>query len=138
MHVNSNIFKSVKENIDNFDIDICKQIFNGNKLVLTSLNGLINKKFTYVPKNIKNALGYVTSMKRINKYIARGFNLIDADNVIRELKEYYDIPKIPSKNFLNKNNKMAIIDTDKKLFEYVTLAEYDPLGWLSLFSTNNN
>ncbi|ARF08166.1 hypothetical protein Catovirus_1_216 [Catovirus CTV1] len=138
VHVNSNIFKSVKENIDNFDIDICKQIFNGNKLVLTSLNGLINKKFTYVPKNIKNALGYVTSMKRINKYIARGFNLIDADNVIRELKEYYDIPKIPSKNFLNKNNKMAIIDTDKKLFEYVTLAEYDPLGWLSLFSTNNN
>ena len=126
VYVNSNMFKSLKENVDRFDIDICKQIFNGNKFHLRSISGLINKKFTCSPTNIQNIKGYVTSMKRINKYIARGFGLIDFDKTIEHFKEYYNIPKNLSEIQIN-----VCKEHYEKTFSERSIRGKDPLGWSS-------
>lgn len=96
-----------------FDMDICRQSFNGKKITLYAMKNLINKKFQYnIDHIINNKMvckdrkdrKYVCFRKRLQKYKARGFECINEKCTIDKVKELLDI----------KNNS-ADIETLKKI-----------------------
>lgn len=107
VYINQNIFVDTNTFIENdFDIDICKQQFNGEKIKLGSISNLIHKRFRYNTKHIddvdakNNVYKYICFRKRTEKYKAKGFTFLDEINVINAIKNSLGI------NNMNKNIKI--------------------------------
>ena len=101
IYINKNIYDNPIDFIANdFDIDICKQSFNGKRIKLHSINNLIHKKFEYNLNHILNnkflcknncETKYICFRKRLEKYKANGFVCKDEKNIINTVKELFDI-----------------------------------------------
>lgn len=95
-----------------FDLEICQNYFDGEKVYLRNINKLV-KKVDFILPNTKFILSYYVSdiddsenntMKRIKKYQERGFNITkhpdyeriknDIDNIVSEARKhdrYYNV-----------------------------------------------
>lgn len=103
IYLNQNIYSKPRDFIaDDFDIDICRQSFDGNKIKLHAIKNLIHKKFEYNMHHIKNnellcrnnrEIKYVCFRKRLEKYKARGFICVDENIVIDKVKHMLKIEK---------------------------------------------
>ena len=84
---------------EDFDIDVCKQIFDGEKIFLHSIGNLVRKSFQYNINEIKNNLidgrefskKYMHFRKRIEKYKNKGFKMLDEENIVNEVKKILNI-----------------------------------------------
>ena len=103
IYLNQNIYPNPHDFVtDDFDIDICRQSFDGNRIKLHAIKNLIYKKFEYNINHIKNNellcknnrdVKYVCFRKRLEKYKARGFICVDENIVIGKIKHILKIEK---------------------------------------------
>lgn len=97
IYINPSIFTETKKYIENFDINICKQSFNGKKLTLHSVSDLIHRRFKYNINRITdidtkdNIYKYICFRKRVEKYKARGFTFLNEIEVINKVKNLMGI-----------------------------------------------
>lgn len=93
IYVNSKIFSETREFIENdFDINICRQSFNGKKICLYSIGDLVRRQFEYNPDWIENICvdndlyRYVCFRKRIEKYKIYGFTFRNELDIMEKMK----------------------------------------------------
>jgi hypothetical protein len=90
---------------DNFDLDICKNMFyidgNHDKLVLSDINNLVNRKMQMVGYN-----DIQKSLDRIDKYKGRGFKWDKSNLTVALIENKYNIIYIKKNGFNNKNEQI--------------------------------
>lgn len=98
IYINPHFFTNSKNFIDqDFDINICKQSFDGKKIKLHSIGDLVHKRFRYDiyhiinNNNNNNTNKYICFRKRIEKYKMRGFTCLDEKQVIGQVKDLLEI-----------------------------------------------
>lgn len=124
VYLNSDRYGSPHDFINHdFDINICKQSFNGEKITLHAMKNLVHKKFEYnIGHIINNEMvckdrkdkKYVCFRKRLQKYKARGFECVN---------ELYAINKV--KELLNIKNDPIDIETLKNIANELNIYEED-------------
>ena len=131
IYINPDKFCCPQKFVENdFDIDICRQTFDGKKITLYAIKNLIHKKFKYNLDHIINNKNicknnrerkYVCFRKRIEKYKARGFECIDELPTIKKVKDILNIEKYPvDKKVLKKiANQMVCNERIEKMHEYI-------------------
>lgn len=124
IYINSSMFAKTEDYIENFDINICRQCFDGKKIILHSVADLVHKRFKYnIDKitdieNDDNVEKYICFKKRVEKYKARGFIFLDEIGVTNKVKNLLEINNI-RKN-IEKFRKMCHIDKNwEKYYENI-------------------
>ena len=73
IYVDSTKYDCIYKYVDNFDFDITRNYFDGNKIYIENINNIINKTAIY--KNIhENGILTMIQMIRIYKYHDKGFS----------------------------------------------------------------
>jgi len=100
IYVDEDQYKSPHQLIENeFDIDICRQTFDGSILKLYSVPDLIKKVCRYNTGYIENHMEdakynlkkYICFRKRLEKYKVLGFAVHDEQDTIRKVKKILNI-----------------------------------------------
>lgn len=103
--VDKNKYKDIKDYINQFDIDVCKMMFDGKKFYYKNWNDIIRKKSNYVMyidlQNHDNEYGrYLRTIDRIKKYKTRGFKFYEPEyQITKNIIDLYFRHKNQNINF---------------------------------------
>lgn len=126
VYINPHFFVNSKDFINkDFDINICRQSFDGKKIMLHSIGDLVHKRFRYdinhiINNNKNNGNKYISFRKRIEKYKTRGFTCLDEKQIVNQAKNLLGI-KLTNKIVQDIQNNFKNCSVIKKYYYDVIL-----------------
>lgn len=139
IYVNPHLNTYPREFINNdFDINICKQLFDGKKITLHSMGDLIHKRFRYnidciINNNFRdNANKYICFRKRIEKYKVKGFTCVNEDELINKVKNILEIKHMQSNIELIKKKFEGCGVLEKYFYEVTQQSSQIPRKYLNI------
>lgn len=126
--------KNIDEYINTFDLDICKNYFDGSKFVVTNLSNIMNNKAIYDESYFKYRSNdpdenkrvdkiYMKLIERVCKYNKRGFNILFSSDFIQRLSN-------------EKNNLIIIKSATDNKFHTIPVGENESIVATATASNN--
>ena len=125
VNVNNNINKMCNFILDNFDFDICKNVYwfnNNDNIMIHKIKDILTKQTTF-----KIGSRFGSSIFRCEKYMKRGFTFINPDNLQILSKHNPIIITYISPCWRETNNIFEMCNKSKTLKGYITKEELKKL-----------
>ena len=77
-------FDTITKYVDSFDLDVCKNFFDGDKFYVCNLKNIQNKRTIYDEGHLTDR-SFITMAKRLHKYKNRGYEILFSSEFIKQM-----------------------------------------------------
>ncbi len=115
-------YETAVEYINTFDLDVCKNYFDGTRFEVGTYEGILNSTAVYTPESddLSN-YDYILMSNRLRKYSDRGFKIMIDINILHKFSTEY-IENVQQAEFAAKCNDFTYEPSD----EFAYKCTYEP------------